>query len=125
MEKKPDQNEKCGGGSFPSGAHGGGGRVLARMERNRRQTFQLMLSHSFALHPYWSEPGCRPQAPLAEGGPGGLADGGNRRDWFPRGPGGEGGIQARSEIVNLFIAFTSDRIFPLSTEDAFKRSLWD
>jgi len=28
MEKKPDQNEKCGGGSFPSGAHGGGGEGL-------------------------------------------------------------------------------------------------
>jgi len=25
----------------------------------------------------------RPQAPVAEGGPGGFSDGGNRRDWFP------------------------------------------
>jgi hypothetical protein len=30
----------------------------------------------------------RPQAPVAEGGPVGFSDGGNRRDWFPgaRGP---------------------------------------
>jgi len=26
----------------------------------------------------------RPQAPVAEGGPVGFSDGGNRRDWFPR-----------------------------------------
>jgi hypothetical protein len=25
----------------------------------------------------------RPQAPVAEGGPVGFSDGGNRRDWFP------------------------------------------
>jgi len=37
-----------------------------------------------------------PSAPVAEGGPVGLADGGNRQDWFPRGPGAEGGIQVRS-----------------------------
>jgi len=32
--------------------------------------------------------GCRPKAPVAEGGPIGFTDGGNRRDWFPgvRGP---------------------------------------
>jgi hypothetical protein len=32
--------------------------------------------------------GGRPKAPVAEGGPVDLSDGGNRRDWFPgvRGP---------------------------------------
>jgi hypothetical protein len=28
--------------------------------------------------------GCRPEAPVAERGPVGFSDGGNRRDWFPR-----------------------------------------
>jgi len=36
---------------------------------------------------------CRPQAPVAEGGPVGFFDGGNRRDWFPRGRGSEGGFR--------------------------------
>jgi hypothetical protein len=27
----------------------------------------------------------RPQVPVAEGGPVGFSDGGNRRDWFPGG----------------------------------------
>jgi hypothetical protein len=32
--------------------------------------------------------GCRPEVPVAERGPVGFSDGGNRRDWFPevRGP---------------------------------------
>jgi hypothetical protein len=32
--------------------------------------------------------GCRPEASVAERGPVGFSDGGNRRDWFPgvRGP---------------------------------------
>jgi hypothetical protein len=29
----------------------------------------------------------RPQVPVAEGGPVGFSDGGNRRDWFPGGCG--------------------------------------
>ena len=29
----------------------------------------------------------RPKAPVAEGGPVGFSDGGNRRDWFPGGCG--------------------------------------
>ena len=36
---------------------------------------------------------CRPQAPVEEGGPVGLSDGGNRRDRFPRGPGAEGSFR--------------------------------
>ena len=36
---------------------------------------------------------CRPQAPLAEGGPVGFSYGGNRRDWFPGGRGSEGGFR--------------------------------
>ena len=35
---------------------------------------------------------CRPQAPVAEGGPVGFFDGGNRRDWFP----GAGGVRTAS-----------------------------
>jgi len=34
--------------------------------------------------------GCHPSDPVAEGGP--VGDGGNRRDWFPRGAGDEGGV---------------------------------
>jgi len=36
---------------------------------------------------------CRPQAPVAEGGPVDLFDGGNRRDWFPGVRGSEGGFR--------------------------------
>ena len=36
---------------------------------------------------------CRPQAPVAEGGPVGFFDGGNRRDWFPGVRGSEGGFR--------------------------------
>jgi len=49
-------------------------------------------------------PGCRPRAPVAEGGPVGLSDGGNRRDWFPGGSGAEGGFRPH-RIVTLFSAF--------------------
>ena len=51
--------------------------------------------------PQMCEPEGRPRAPVAEGGPVGLSDGGNRRDWFPRGPGAEVGLQARTEIAIL------------------------
>jgi len=36
--------------------------------------------------------GGRPEAPVAEGGPVGFSDGGNRRDWFP----GVRGLRAAS-----------------------------
>jgi len=36
--------------------------------------------------------GGRPEAPVAEGGPVGFSDGGNRRDWFP----GVRGLRATS-----------------------------
>ena len=38
-------------------------------------------------------PECRPQAPVAEGGPVGFSDGGDRRDWFPGVRGSEGGFK--------------------------------
>ena len=47
--------------------------------------------------------GGRPEAPVAEGGPVGFLDGGNRRDWFPRGPGAKGGLQRRVKITYLEI----------------------
>jgi len=45
---------------------------------------------------------CCPQAPVAEGGPVGFFDGGNRRDWFPGGRGSEGGfrpLKARYQTI--------------------------
>jgi len=58
-------------------------------------TFDLMVMKYIELQSL-SGPGCHSQDPVAEGGPVGLSDGGNRRDWFPRGSGAEDGIQARS-----------------------------
>jgi len=38
-----------------------------------------------------------PRDPVAEGGPVGFSDGGNRRDWFPGGSGAEGGLPRLAE----------------------------
>jgi len=38
----------------------------------------------------------RPQAPVVEGGPVGIVDGGNRRDWFP----GAGKVRMACDIVH-------------------------
>ncbi len=46
-----------------------------------------------------------PSSPRSGGGPVGLSDGGNRRDWFP-GVRGQRVASGRIHIVTLFIAFT-------------------
>jgi hypothetical protein len=57
----------------------------------------------------------RPQAPVAEGGPIGFSDGGNRRDWFP-GPGGYGRPKRRPNgDVILIIALILVLYFRPST----------
>jgi len=48
-------------------------------------------------------PGCRPRAPVAEGGPVGLSDGGEPTGLVPQGPG-----SGRIGIVTLFTAFILD-----------------
>ena len=54
----------------------------------------------------------RPQAPVVEGGPVGFFDGGNRRDWFPGGPGERGRLQAvYSQMSNYII-----RLHEISSE---------
>ena len=49
----------------------------------------------------------RPQAPVAEGGPVGFSDGGNRRDWFPGARGGCGRPRRRPNgdvhLINALI----------------------
>jgi hypothetical protein len=50
----------------------------------------------------WMEgPECGPQAPVAEGGPVGFFDGGNRRDWFPGGRGREEIYDGDEEAIRL------------------------
>ena len=72
------------------------------------------------VHPALSGTECRPRAPVAEGGPVGLSDGGNRRDWFP-GVRGQRAASGRIHIVTLFIAFTLDRLNRLDKSEKQER----
>ncbi len=54
------------------------------------------------LHPLLSGPGCRPLAPVAEGGPVGLSDGGTDGTGSP----GVRGIRIASDRTEIVIFFT-------------------
>jgi hypothetical protein len=57
---------------------------------------------------------CRPQAPVAEAGPVGFFDGGNRRDWFPGGAGevraASGRLKSDVKLFNAFVLGTNYRL---------------
>jgi hypothetical protein len=57
--------------------------------------------------------GGRPEASVAEGGPVGFSDGGNRRDWFPgvRGLRAASNAEGRSHILKCFPEVGLENLF--------------